>query len=183
MSEKMDRIGARTPADLERKYGKYGKMVYENERQVKEKVPQTTFEAFAEAVAKELGNKVGADEVAEALNNAADSVNLESDAMKIINSGFELRDGEAMVKKGLVSCWVVEYDEILQAVIMRSPESVYGRVWWTLEQGAAQSVGYVFFALAPRGLMYVVKAESDYSSDTRALKYFYEATFEPQEEP
>lgn len=177
MSLKMDRIGARTPSDLERKYGKYGKIVYENEKNVNQKVQQSTFDEFAEAVSKELGNKVGADEVAEALNNCADLLNLESDLMKIKGSGFELAGGEAKITKGLVGGWVVEHDMTL-GEIMRSPTSVYGRLVFKVNNVTSQLVGNVFTVLAPMGLVYVVKEFPDYSSATKGSKYFYEATFE-----
>lgn len=139
MSLKMDRQGARTPADLERKYGKYGKTIHETERQVNQKVPQTDFEAFVMRVDNELPNKLGKDEV-----------------------------------------WIAEYDIDLQAAIMRSPASIYGRLIFKNEAGmTSQLMGNVFTVLAPTGIVYVAKALPDYSSATNGYKYFYEATFEP----
>ena len=51
--------------------------------------------------------------------------------------------------------------------VIRSPNGIYGRLSWTTTGTDYRYMdGYIFTALTPYGLAYVVKAGSTYSSDT-----------------
>ena len=68
---------------------------------------------------------------------------------------------------GSIAGWAIGWDSNLQMTVIRSPNGIQGRLSWTTAGTDYWYVdGYIFTALTPYGLAYVVKEGSSYSSTT-----------------
>lgn len=68
---------------------------------------------------------------------------------------------------GSIAGWAIGWDSNLQMTVIRSPNGIQGRLSWTTTGTDYWYVdGYIFTALTPYGLAYVVKEGSSYSSTT-----------------
>ena len=89
-----------------------------------------------------------------------------STVLKVTSSGLEVT-GTITALDGSIAGWVIGWDSNLQMTVIRSPNGIYGRLSWTTTGTDYRYMdGYIFTALTPYGLAYVVKAGSTYSSDT-----------------
>ena len=89
-----------------------------------------------------------------------------STVLKVTSSGLEVT-GTITALDGSIAGWAIGWDSNLQMTVIRSPNGIYGRLSWTTTGTDYRYMdGYIFTALTPYGLAYVVKAGSTYSSDT-----------------
>lgn len=75
--------------------------------------------------------------------------------------------GHVEAETGNIGGWVIGWDSNLNMSVTRSPEGIYGRISWTTTGTDYRYIeGYIFTALTPIGLAYVIKEGSSYSSTT-----------------
>ena len=102
--------------------------------------------------------------------------------MKVTSAGLEL-SGKITADSGSIAGWVTGWDNALGMNAIRSPQGVKGTITWTTTGTDHHSVqGYIFTALSPYGIAYVVKTTNSYSSTTKGVYSglkFMNATFTP----
>ncbi|MBR6649606.1 MAG: hypothetical protein IKL29_09560, partial [Bacteroidaceae bacterium] len=89
-----------------------------------------------------------------------------STVLKVTSSGLEVT-GTITALDGSIAGWAIGWDSNLQMTVIRSPNGIQGRLSWTTTGTDYRYMdGYIFTALTPYGLAYVVKEGSSYSSTT-----------------
>ena len=81
--------------------------------------------------------------------------------------GSGIFSGTITASEGSIAGWAMGWDGSLKMTVIRSPHGIYGRLSWTTTGADYRYMdGYIFTALTPYGLAYVVKEGSSYSSKT-----------------
>jgi hypothetical protein len=124
---------------------------------------------IAEAINGQTAVKIKADvldiDVVGTINAKADEICFISDEMLIETTGFRLEAGSFTALSGTIGGWTSGYDEELKEYVLRSSYCAYGTVSWN--DGVYRTVtGYIFTVLRKLGLVYIVKKNPSYTSQT-----------------
>jgi hypothetical protein len=124
---------------------------------------------IAEAINGQTAVKIKADvldiDVVGTINAKADEICFISDEMLIETKGFRLEAGSFTALSGTIGGWTSGYDEELKEYVLRSSYCAYGTVSWN--DGVYRTVtGYIFTVLRKLGLVYIVKKNPSYTSQT-----------------
>lgn len=130
---------------------------------------ESEIEQNASAISAKVSKTYGNSSSSFGWSLTASGFYLYSDAttvMKVTSSGLEVT-GTITALDGSIGGWVIGWDDNLRMSVIRSPNGIAGTLSWTTTGTDLRWIeGYIFTALTPDGLAYVVKSGSSYSSET-----------------
>lgn len=191
MSNRMDRQGARTPADLERKYAFEKRMAEamnaaEEAKKVATSISQTNdgLSLKVQALDNDLNGdngvkaqldlKVGTD----ADGNVTSKVHFAADTISIESDNFSLTEkGEIAARKGTLGGWVIDEFGIHQA---HGKKGTYTITYTTTGTNIRTETheGYLFYCLEANGIYrYIFEEDSFYPYDPTSTTEIQDSLF------